>query len=283
MNSICIVTDDSAQFTSPLFTGSQFTHIIPNQINLEGKTGKITLARELPRTTGDEFHPRLMGPSSDDFRQLFQDLSASHNVIIGIFISGKLNNCVENAREAAASFHGGPNIQIIDSGTFSIGLGLIVQNAAKAIQDGANGVEVERIARDSIQRSYAVLCAPGLSYLHSNNFIDHGQASVGEMLSIYPIYTIEDGSLVPVDKVRNNRHAIVYYQEFIDEFDELENIAFLQSAPPTPQDTRLIRDHARENFPSALFSEHSINMPCAVLFGPRTTALFLIECPQDTY
>jgi len=283
MNSICIVTDDSAQFTSPHFPGGQFTHILSNQIILEGRIGKVSSARELPKTTGEDFHPRLLGPSADDFRQHFQELSIANNVIIGIFTSSKLSDCVDNARSAAASFHGGPNIQIIDSGTFSVGLGLIVQKAAKAMQDGANGIEIERIARDTIQRSYAVICPPGLSYLHHNGFIDHAQASVGEMISIFPVYTIEDGGLVPVDKVRNQRHAVVYYQEFIDEFDDLENIAYLQSAPPSPQDTRLIRDHARENFPSAIFSEHTINLPASVLFGPRTSALFLIESPQDNF
>ncbi|NMC54374.1 MAG: DegV family EDD domain-containing protein [Chloroflexi bacterium] len=280
MNSICIVTDDSAQFLTPQFPGSSFTHILPNQIHLEGKSQKISSVRDLPKTAGEDFHPRLEGPSTESFRQLFQHVGQSFNVIICILNSSHLTSSVDNAREAAAGFHGAPVIQIIDSGSFSIGLGLIVQSAAKAIQQGANGVEVERIARDMIQRSYAVICAPGLSYLSSNHFLDHAQASVGEMLSIFPVYSLEDGNLVPVDKVRNHRHAIIYYQEFIEEFDDLENIAFLQSAPPNPQDTRLLREFVHENFGGAVFSEHSINLPCASLFGPRTTSLFLVESQQ---
>lgn len=280
MNSICIVTDDSAQFLTPQYPGSSFTFILPNQVHLEGKSQKISSARDLPKTAGEDFHPRLEGPSVESYRQFFQQLGQSFNVIVCILASSHLTNSVDNAREAASGFHGAPVIQIIDSGSFAIGLGLIVQSAAKAIQQGANGIEVERIARDLIQRSYAVICAPGLSFLASNHFLDHAQASVGEMLSIFPIYSLEDGNLVPVDKVRNHRHAIIYYQEFIEEFDDLENIAFLQSAPPNPQDTRLLREFVHENFGGAAFSEHSINLPCASLFGPRTTSLFLVESQQ---
>jgi hypothetical protein len=71
--------------------------------------------------------------------------------------------------------------------------------------------------------------------------------------------------------------VLVYYQEFIEEFEQLQHIALLQNIPPSPQDAQLLRDYVHESFPRTPFTTHPINLPLATLFGPRSSGLFVIE------
>jgi fatty acid-binding protein DegV len=96
------------------------------------------------------------------------------------------------------------------------------------------------------------------------------------MLNLLPIFSLEEGSLSAVEKVRNYRGALDYFQEFLGEFDNLQHIAFLQGSPPA-HEAHLLRAAAQDLFPKTCFSEHTLNPPLAALLGPKTLGLFLLE------
>jgi hypothetical protein len=67
------------------------------------------------------------------------------------------------------------------------------------------------------------------------------------------------------------------FQEFLSEFDHLQHIALVQGAPPFNHESHILREHAQDHFPKTPFSEHTINLPLAILVGPRTLALMIME------
>ena len=280
MNSICIITDNTAQFITQSFVGKSNTRIVPFTIELNGQPvhqeDTIPLD-ELPSVATAELNPKLVAPSRDLFRQLFLDLGDEYNEVIGIFSSSKLTDCFENAKAAISSQLGSPKILLIDSLSTSFGLGYLVQIAAEAVIKGANCIDIERKLRNIIQRSYAIFCIPGLSYLHYSGFLDQAQAIVGDMLGAYSIFAIEEGFLTPVEKVRSRRNILLYFQEFLDEFEKLESLALIQGVPMGTQEIRSIREHIRSNFHNSIYSEHVMNLPLALLFGPQSLGLFVIE------
>lgn len=284
MDSICIVTDNSAQFANASFRGQSIVKIVHLKSSLRNKLyeGKEKhILSTLPEYVNGDLDPRLLAPSVEEFRQLFSRLGNQYNEIIGIFLSSHLSDCCENARKANMTLRGGPKIHIIDSQTASIGLGNMVQQAAETVFNNGSLTDVERGFRSLSHRTYVLFCTPNLSYLCNNGFVDHAQATVGEMTGILPLFAMEEGQLVPVEKKRNPRHVIAHYQEFIDEFDTFNHIALVQSVHTNGNDARLIREHVHENFPNTPFTEHSLNLPLATLFGPATTALIIIEDNND--
>ena len=280
MSPICIVTDSSAQFAQPSFPGRNIVKIISHGVQINGhiyREGEDLRAQNLPPSANKELQPQLIPPSAEMFYQEFMSIGQSYDTIIGLFLSSSLSECYNNATKAASTLHGRFNVQTIDSQTTSLGLGLLVQSAADLIAKGCSLPEVELQIRSQIPQIYGVFCTPGLTYLNSNNFIDHAQATIGEMLGLLPIFALEEGQLSPLEKVRNHRHAIEFFQEFLDEFEYLQHIALLQSAPPNAQDARMLRDYAQDGFPKTPFTEHTINLPLSVLFGPRSTGLIVVE------
>jgi DegV family protein with EDD domain len=284
MNAVCILTDSAAQFPQLGFPGRNNVRVIAYGIQINGQLfeeGQEIKTGDLPQTANETLHPRLIVPGVEKFRDLYISLSQHYQDIIVILSSSHLTGACENALRAAKTVQGRVKITVIDSQTTSVGLGLLVQTAAEAVAHGENAIEVERIVRSMIPHTYMMLCTPGLSYLYYAGIIDQSQAFVGEMLGLLPIFTLEEGQVSAVEKVRNMRSLVDFMQEFILEFDNLLHIAFIQSSPGLTHEARLMREHVQVSFPQTPFSEHMINVPLATLVGPRTLGLVVVEKPEN--
>jgi DegV family protein with EDD domain len=279
MGSYCILTDTSAQFTKPAFAGRDLVRVIPLHACLSGKVIENDSLKisSFPIIADEKLKPHLIAPSVEEFQKIFTALTQSFDEIIVLLISSQLNDAFFNAEKAINLISGNSRIHLIDSLTLSAGLGMLTQQAVESasLQFPAN--EIEQHVRKLIPRIYSFFCTPSLSYLYHSGFIDQAQATVGEMLGLYPLYTLEEGKLSPVEKVRNFRTALEYFQEFLDEFDNLGHIALIQGGAQTSQETKLIRQYGEENFPGVSISEHPLNTSLATLFGPRFWGLTVIE------
>ncbi len=283
MSSVCILTDSTAQFSKPVFPGRNLVKIIPLHIRVNHSTiegDSDFKASELPVSARDISSPISQSPSVEEFRQLFLSLGREYNEIVTILASSFLCPNFLNAQQAAAQVQGRIAVQIIDSQTISAGLGFLTQIAAEAAANNANLNDIERLLRGQIPHIYSVFCIPSLTYIYQAGFIDFSQAMVGEMLGLLPIFTLEDGNLTPLEKARNVRHLTDFFQEFLDEFNDLYQISIIQSIPPLTHEGKILREHASLNFPKTPFSEHPINLSLASLFGSRSIGVFAIEIPN---
>jgi DegV family protein with EDD domain len=282
MGTTCIVTDSYVQFPQPSFLGRHLVRIINNNYQVNGQvfeSGKDLKANDLPPFPREDNYPQFLIPSEDQIRDFFAKIEDEHSCdrILAVLTSSQLTPFFAQVKESLKTFSGRVQIQIIDSQSCSIGLGFLVQSAIEAVQKNATFAETELLVRSLIPRIYAIFCTPGLSYLHRAGIVDHSQAMVGEMLALMPLFALEEGHLTPLEKVRNHRQVLDAFQEFLDEFEHLSHIALVQSTSPNSQDGRLLREHAQDNFSKTPFTEHSINLSLATLFGPQTTCLFAVE------
>ncbi len=283
MASTCVLTDTSAQFPQLAFPGRNLVRVMGLDISLNGvlfEEGRDIKASSLPHSASPQLNPRLSAPPQEKLVNLLINLSQNYDEIIAIVMSSQLSSVYDSVQRASEEVKGRVRLQIIDSQTTSVGLGILVQCAAEAAAAGINGAEIERMVRSMIPHIYMVVCTPGLSYLHYAGYIDRAQASLGEMLNLLPIFAMEEGHLTPLEKVRNHRNMLDFFQEFLDEFDSIQHIALLQSVTPNQQDSRLLREHAEDLFENTPFSEHAINLPLATLLGPRTQGLIVVENPD---
>ncbi len=283
MSSICILTDSAAQFPQPGFPGRNHVRVVSYGIEVNGQLfedSQELRTNDLPSSAKDTLYPQLNAPSVEKFIELFTSLGQHCSDIIVLLTSAKLTQSYENAKKAQKFVQGRTNISIIDSQTTSVGLGILVQTAAEAAIQGKSVFDIESTVRSMIPHIYMMVCTPGLSYLYYAGIVDKAQAFVGEMLGLLPIFTLEDGQISAVEKVRNTRSLVDFMQEFILEFDNLIHIAFIQSTPGLPHEARLMREYVQSSFPHTPFSEHSINPPLATLIGPRSIGLIVVEKPE---
>ncbi|NPV57857.1 MAG: hypothetical protein HPY76_14470, partial [Anaerolineae bacterium] len=114
-----------------------------------------------------------------------------------------------------------------------------------------------------------------LSYLFSNGFADYPQALVTEMLGLTSIYSLEGSQLNPLEKVKSYQPLVEFFQEFLDEFDTLEMIGFIQSM--NSPEKKPLNSFVKDNFPYAIFRQDIASPFMSVLFGPRVMGIFVVE------
>jgi DegV family protein with EDD domain len=282
MSRVCIVTDSSVQFSLPSFQGRQLVKIFQTGILLNGQiydSARDLKPTDFPAFPDDGNHPKLLIPTEDQILQFFAAIEEErlYDQVLGIFTSSNLSPFYEIIKKTMEGHNGRLRIQMVDSQTLSIGLGFLVQAAADLLIRQGSLVDGEHLVRSLIPHIYSVFCTPGLSYLYHSGFIDFAQAMVGEYLGMFPLFTIEDGHFSPLEKVRNHRQVLDFFQEFLDEFENLQHISLVQNSSPNPQDGRLLREHVQENHPKTPFTEHSISPALATQIGPQASALFAFE------
>lgn len=280
MGSTCIITDDSAQFTNPGFQknpGLKFlSHKLVFSSNQELSKSQIKVA-DFPKQVSPDFTPRVIPPTDEEISSCLEKNLSAYDDIFLIMLSKEISPLYERTEKLCASLHGHANFHLIDSLNTSLGLGLIVQYASELIDQGLSPAEVEKSLRLIIPHVYTLLSTPNLSYLQATGMLDVGQSVVGEMLSLSPLFLIEEGVLNPLQKVKNQHGAMEYFLEFIDEFDDLRHVALIQPAHSSLSESRFLRQHIDENFPSAAYSEYPINPFLASMIGPRGFGIVVME------
>ena len=275
MPNVCILTDSTAQFTQSRFPGHERVHVIPFDLQgVERQEGRF-----LPG--GVITQRRLIAPSPQDFVRAYTRLSRDYDSIVVITLSSLFNPTMSHALAAAEQYNNGAPVEVIDSQTTALGLGMLVQIAAEAASEGASLKEIDRRLRVSIPRVYLLLCIPELTYLAQSGHMDYAQALVGEMMGILPIFTFEEGRLVPMEKVRTPRHLFEAFQDFMGEFEAPARIALVNSSGRGSLRTSPLRQYVQDTFPETLFSEHPIQPHQAALFGPRCIGLVVLESPDQ--
>jgi DegV family protein with EDD domain len=283
MTATYIITDSSVQFTRHSFQGRNHIQIIPFHIELNGKLIESDPAfkvQQIPQSIKNSNTIKLIPPSVNELVDVLTDLSRVATDIIVITLSSHLSPVWENLEQAAHAIRGKVRLQLIDSQTIGLGLGYLVQIAADMAATGKPPAEIEYQVRGRIPHIYSQFCLPNMTYLNRSGIMGYPQAVVGEMLTLMPIFSFEEGRLISVEKVRNPRHLLDNFQEFMDEFSELDYVAFMQSIPAMITEARALKEHSSLLFPKTPFSEHTINPVLAAMFGPHSVGIFAIENPE---
>ena len=280
MGHTCILTDNAAQFTRPNFPG--YKHINCFNSSLELQKGSIVDLQDVkvgdfPIHVNSDYPIRLIPPSKDAVAEQVIALNSLYDDVFIILVSKDLSTNYEIFEDTLKKFHGKADIHLLDSESIAIGEGQIIQMAANMIEKNISAAIIEETLREAIPHIYTLLCTPNFSYLHKSGFVDIGQAVSGEYLGFLPIFTLDDGQLHSIEKVKNIRSVIDYFVEFIDEFDSIDNVSFIQPSIIGHNESKMIRQHVEEFYPQTSYSEHTINPYLASLIGPQGLGIVITE------
>ncbi len=168
---------------------------------------KLRAAEELPKTS--QVNP-------DEFALRFRGHVDNGDEVVGIFISSLLSGTYQSAA-IAADMVDEDKVHVVDSGTVTFALGLLVEQAAKLRDAGLGGKEIaDRVEKLSKRlRFYAVV--ETLKYLKMGGRISAATAMVGGMLGITPILNIRDGVVEAAGKSRGRKGAYQWMEKKVAE------------------------------------------------------------------
>lgn len=169
-------------------------------------------------------------------------------------------------------------LHIIDSKCASIGFGLVVYYAAQMAKAGEsieNIIEKTMLNKDHMEHIFTV---DDLEYLYRGGRVSRGAAVVGSMLNIKPILDVEDGKLVPLQKIRSRKKAIKRMVEIMDERGvNLDQQTIGINHGDDLEAAELLQSMIVEKFGSKDFILNYVGCAIGAHSGPGTLSVFFLN------
>ncbi len=207
---IRVVTDSTADLDTE-FMRTHGVTMVPLTVEWEGETHQDRVDLDpvefLQRLPAMKEVPHTAAPSPGSFRAAYEEaLASGAEGVLSIHLAGGLSGTVRSA-EAAARLVDGP-VHVIDTGSASLGIGLLVWWAAIRARQG---LSLESLAQEIEQlkgRLFALTAPVTLEYLARGGRIGQAARLVGTILDMKPILLLEKGSFRPERKVRGERQIV---------------------------------------------------------------------------
>lgn len=272
-----IVTDSTADLTNEIASTLQIT-IVPLCVNF----GDESYRDNIDLTT-EEFYQKLANyttlpttssPSPGSFAEVYDKLAGETDEILTITISSKLSASYKAAVDGAKLRKSKSRVEVIDSLSAVVGLGLIVISAAKAAQAGCSIDEVIGVTKSSMQRIELRIAFDTLEYLKRGGRIGTAQAFLGSILKINPILTIKDGITEGVAKPRSRARALDYLYDFAMSFNQIEEIAIEDAN--TPDDVENLMNRLSVRLPRERIYKMKVSPVIGTHVGPRVVGIGIL-------
>ena len=272
-----IVTDSTCDLPAHVASELAIT-VVPLYVHF----GTETYRDGIDLTT-DDFYQKLAqsnvlpvtsSPSPGEFAEVYDRLAEETDEILTITISSKLSATYKAAIEANDVRRSKARLEIIDSQSAIVGLGLITIAAAKAAQAGASLDEVIDVTRSSMQRVDFRTAFDTLEYLRRGGRIGTAQAFLGTMLKLNPVLTIRDGSTEGVTRLRSRAKVIDYLCEFAMSFSNVEEIAIEDAT--TPDEVEILVERLSSRFPSNNIYQAKVSPVIGTHVGPRVLGIGIL-------
>jgi DegV family protein with EDD domain len=208
---VAVVTDSTANLPATVVERYGIT-VVPIYLNWNGKTYldgvDITVDEVYRRLRETKQVPKTAAPSVGDFLQTYLRLSEKADGIISIHLPETLSGTIQSARVAADLARDHANIQVVDTGSATMGSGFVALAAARAAASGKNLDEVREIAQEISPHTTVLAVIDTLEYLYRSGRIGKAVGLLGTALRIKPILTIQNREVNILGKVRTTSRGI---------------------------------------------------------------------------
>jgi DegV family protein with EDD domain len=209
--SVAVITDSTAYLPNELVEGYGI-HVVPLYVVLAGRSGREgedigcdDVARALS-VRGQRVSTSR--PTPGDFVAAYRHaLDAGADQLVSIHLSAELSGTWDAARLAASQV-GEHLVTVVDSRSAAMGSGFAVLAAARSAAAGADAGAVAEAARQMAAATRTIFVVDTLEHLRRGGRIGSAAAVVGSALAVKPVLHVQDGRVVPLEKVRTSARAI---------------------------------------------------------------------------
>ncbi|MBN1428510.1 MAG: DegV family protein [Anaerolineae bacterium] len=165
------------------------------------------IAQELPKTSA---------PTVGDFEIVYRDILDNDPAatILSIHVSSAVSGTVRSALPAVSDLPDA-KIHVFDTRNISVGLGLMVYQAARMARDGATVDAILKqleTMRDTAQFFFLV---DTLDYLAKGGRIGRAAHLIGTLLDIKPLLVLRDGVVTDYARYRTHKRALAALIEMV--------------------------------------------------------------------
>lgn len=231
---IKIVTDSAADIPPQLLKELDIT-VVPLYVRFGDETYKtgteISNQQFYNRLIAGDVFPNTIQPSPEDFKQVYEQLAKHADGIVSIHLSEKFSGTVNSAKLGRDLLKSKCPIEVINSDSMTIQLGLICIAAARAAKAGESQANVLKIVNEAIPEVHVLVLFDSLKYLAKGGRIGKAKGLLGTLLNVKPLLGMKDGVVVPVSQVRSRSKGLeqlyVFMENALKIKDNVEELAIL--------------------------------------------------------
>jgi DegV family protein with EDD domain len=230
-----VVTDSTADLPSQLAQELGIT-VVPVYVRFgeEVYRDRVSISEDefYERLTHDPVHPSTVQPGPQDFLEVYQKLSPDADGIVSIHVSGKLSGTCNSALMAKEMLETKCPVEVVDSETLSMSLGLTAIAAATVAKAGESLDKVVEETKQAIPKIHLFALLDTLEYLKRGGRIGKVKALLGSVLSVKPMLAVKDGELVPAGQVRTRAKGIDKLFDFVKNTADIQDLAVVYNTTP---------------------------------------------------
>ena len=217
--SVKIVTDSTADLPEDLIKQLGIT-VVPQLIRFGNAVYRegIDISRNefYSKLLNGDIHPSTSQPSPQQFVDAYQQIEPKvRDGILSIHLSHKLSGTYDSALQGAKLAQIRCPLEIVDTQSASMGLGLLVLLAAKLANSGMALGDIAAEVRERSKDIRLLGFFDTLKYVAAGGRIGKVKAFIGTVLNVKPLVTLREGELLPIGQVRSRTKALQRLMEFL--------------------------------------------------------------------
>lgn len=205
-----IVTDSTCDIP-PEIAEKHNIHVVPMILTVDGTTyhDGQDITREKFYADFDSYKdmPKTAACSPEEMEACYRATGSTQ--VVSIHPSSKLSAVYRSAQIAALDMkEEGITVHVIDSKSVTIGLGLLVIEAAKLANQGKSAEEIVETVHQMRDKICIIALADTLKYLRKSGRVSAVSASIGELLQVKLVIELKEGVANPIERVRTRSRAM---------------------------------------------------------------------------
>jgi DegV family protein with EDD domain len=230
-----VVTDTTADLPASIIADLGIK-VVPQYVRFGDKVfrDQVDISNDefYRRLQNDPAHPSTSQPSPKDFVDVYKSLGPSRDGILSLHLSRKLSGTYDSALQAKQLMAKEAMIEVVDTSSVSMGLGLLAILAGRMAKQGATLKEINIAITDAAPRMRLMGIFDTLKYLAAGGRIGKAKALLGSILSVKPVITVKDGELHPAGQVRSRAKGIERLEEWTGSLGKIADLAVVHTTTP---------------------------------------------------
>jgi len=220
-------------------------------------------------------------PSLETFQEKFVSYAKEGNPCIYLAFSSELSGTYQSSvviKEEVKETYVDLDLEIIDTKCASLGQGLVVLEAAKMAKDGASKEDILNRVAFLMNHMEHIFTVADLQYLVRGGRLSKVAGFIGGLLNIKPILNVEEGKLVPLEKVRGKKKVLSRIVDIMEERGkDLKGQIIGMTHGDDLETAEALKSLITERFGCEVFIVNTIGAAIGAHTGPGVITLFFLN------
>ncbi|PEX94050.1 DegV family protein [Bacillus cereus] len=279
-----IITDSAADLPVELLQAYDID-LIPLRVYDEAETeyldgvtlNSVTLLQNMRE--GAAYRTSL--PSLETFQEKFVSYAKEGNPCIYLAFSSELSGTYQSSvliKEEVKETYADLDLEIIDTKCASLGQGIVVLEAAKMAKEGATKEDILSRVAFLMKHMEHIFTVADLQYLVRGGRLSKVAGFIGGLLNIKPILNVEEGKLVPLEKVRGKKKVLSRIVDIMEERGkDLKGQTIGMTHGDDLETAEALKELITERFGCEVFIINTIGAAIGAHTGPGVITLFFLN------